>query len=178
MDEIPPLQGELLLATQLDIVSGTTAAGTFYGIAFSLYCLYLHTSLFRLREPDRRRQTQFMMAYSSIIMLCGLYYLVSNAWVTQDAYIKHANFPGGPWVYESATYIRQPVITVGLVCVSIIDISTAAIQVQFFPISFVILAYLNHLAQIWRLWVIWSGTRYGRLVVVLPLLCFFSYTGK
>lgn len=129
MDKNPPLQGELLLATQLELVSSTTAAGTFYGIAFSLYCLYLHASLPRLREHDRRRRTQFMMTYSAIIMLCGLYYLVSNAWVIQDAYIKHADTPGGPYVYELTSFSKQPAIALGLVCASIIDISTAAIQV-------------------------------------------------
>ncbi|KAF7762013.1 hypothetical protein Agabi119p4_10005 [Agaricus bisporus var. burnettii] len=156
MDRNPPLQGILLLLNQLELVSGTTVAGTFYGIAFSLYCLYLHASIPRLREHDRRRQTQFMMTFSSMIMLCGLYYLVSNAWVIQDAYIKHANFPGGPFIYETTTYNTQPVIAVGLVCVSIIDISTAAIQ-------------------IWRLWVIWSSIKYGRFVVIIPLLCFFGF---
>ncbi|EKM74141.1 hypothetical protein AGABI1DRAFT_133588 [Agaricus bisporus var. burnettii JB137-S8] len=115
MDKNPPLQGELLLATQLELVSSTTAAGTFYGIAFSLYFLYLHASLPRLREHDRRRQTQFMMTYSAIIMLCGLYYLVSNAWVIQDAYIKHADTPGGPYVYELTSFSKQPAIALGLV---------------------------------------------------------------
>ncbi|XP_006456359.1 hypothetical protein AGABI2DRAFT_122264 [Agaricus bisporus var. bisporus H97] len=147
-----PLQGSLLLSTQFELVSATTAAGTLYGIAFSLYCLYLHASLPQLRGLDRRRRTQFMITYSTIIMLCGLYYLVSNAWVVQDAYIKHANFPGGPVLYVSSTFLTQPVIAVGLVCVSVVDISTAAIQ-------------------IWRLWVVWSSTRHVRIIVIqVPVL--------
>ncbi|XP_006456362.1 hypothetical protein AGABI2DRAFT_122267 [Agaricus bisporus var. bisporus H97] len=130
MSANPPLQGALLLATQLELVSGTTAGGTLYGIAFSLYCLYLHASLPQLRDHDRRRQTQFMMTFSTIIMSCGLYYLISNAWVIQDAYIKHANFPGGPLVYESSTYLTQPAIALGLVCVAVVDASTTAIQIR------------------------------------------------
>ncbi|KAF7760975.1 hypothetical protein Agabi119p4_10384 [Agaricus bisporus var. burnettii] len=138
-----PLQGPLLLPlTQLELVSSTTAAGTLYGIAFSLYCLYLHASIPRLRDHDRRRQTQFMITISTIIMLCGLYYLISDAWVIQDAYIKHANFPGGPLAYENSTFLSQPAIAVGLVCVAVVDISTGAIQ-------------------IWRLWVVWSGNRHA-----------------
>ncbi|EKM75188.1 hypothetical protein AGABI1DRAFT_132439 [Agaricus bisporus var. burnettii JB137-S8] len=149
-----PLQGSLLLSTQFELVSSTTAAGTLYGIAFSLYCLYLHASLPQLRGLDRRRRTQFMITYSTIIMLCGLYYLVSNAWVVQDAYIKHANFPGGPVLYVSSTFLTQPVIAVGLVCVSVVDISTAAIQ-------------------IWRLWVVWSSTRHVRIIVIqVPTHCY------
>ncbi|XP_006456357.1 hypothetical protein AGABI2DRAFT_122262 [Agaricus bisporus var. bisporus H97] len=155
-----PLQGPLLLPlTQLELVSATTAAGTLYGIAFSLYCLYLHASIPRLRDHDRRRQTQFMITNSTIIMLCGLYYLISNAWVIQDAYIKHADFPGGPLVYENSTFLTQPAIAVGLVCVAVVDISTGAIQ-------------------IWRLWVVWSGTRFVRIIVLLPVLCLLAFTGK
>ncbi|KAF7760979.1 hypothetical protein Agabi119p4_10388 [Agaricus bisporus var. burnettii] len=156
MSANPPLKGALLLATQLELVSGTTVGGTLYGIAFSLYCLYLHASLPQLRDHDRRRQTQFMMTFSTIIMSCGLYYLISNAWVIQDAYIKHANFPGGPLVYENSTYLTQPAIALGLVCVAVVDASTTAIQ-------------------IWRLWVVWSGTRHVRIVVVLPVLCWLSF---
>ena len=131
MSANPPLRGPLLLVTQLELVSGTTAGGTLYGIAFSLYCLYLHASLPQLRDHDRRRQTQFMITYSTIIMICGLCYLVSNAWVIQDAYVKHANFPGGPFLYELSTFLTQPAIAVILVCPSVVDISTGAILVPF-----------------------------------------------
>ncbi|KAF7760989.1 hypothetical protein Agabi119p4_10398 [Agaricus bisporus var. burnettii] len=156
MSANPPLQGALLLTTQLELVSTTTAAGTLYGIAFSLYCLYLHASLPQLRDHDRRRTTQFMIIYSSIIMLCGLYFLILNAWVIQDAYIKHANFPKGPYAYEESTYVTQPALAVGLVCESVIDVLTASIQ-------------------IWRLWVVWCGTRYVRLVITIPVLCFLGF---
>ncbi|XP_006456360.1 hypothetical protein AGABI2DRAFT_122265 [Agaricus bisporus var. bisporus H97] len=107
MEANPSLQGSLLLVTQIELVSGTTAAGTLYGIAFSLYCLYLHASIPQLRDHNRKRQTRFMITYSTIIMLCGLYYLLSNAWVIQDAYIMHANFPGGPYLYENPTQPPQ-----------------------------------------------------------------------
>ncbi|KAF7760641.1 hypothetical protein Agabi119p4_10050 [Agaricus bisporus var. burnettii] len=158
MSANPPLRGPLLLVTQLELVSGTTAVGTLYGITFSLYCLYLHASLPQLQDHDRRRQTQFMITYSTIIMLCGLYFLILNAWVIQDAYIKHANFPGGPFLYEDSTFLTQPAIAVGFVFQYVVDISTGAIQ-------------------IWRLWVVWSGTRYVRIVVVLPVLCLLAFTG-
>ncbi|KAF7760990.1 hypothetical protein Agabi119p4_10399 [Agaricus bisporus var. burnettii] len=137
MDAKRSLTGNLLLVTQLELVSTTTAAGTLYGIAFLLYCLYLHALLPQLRDNDRRRKTQFMITYSSIIMLCGFYFLLLNAWVIQDAYIKHADFPEGPYGYEGSTYVTQPAIAVGLVCEFVIDILTASIQ-------------------IWRLWVVWQ----------------------
>ncbi|KAF7760980.1 hypothetical protein Agabi119p4_10389 [Agaricus bisporus var. burnettii] len=89
-------------------------------------------------------------------MLCGLYFLIMNSWVIQDAYIKHAEFPGGPYEYEYSTFLTQPAIGVGLVCVAVVDISTAAIQ-------------------IWRLSVVWSGTRYVRIVVIFLVLFHTQY---
>ncbi|KAF7762323.1 hypothetical protein Agabi119p4_8916 [Agaricus bisporus var. burnettii] len=148
-------QGELLLASQLELISPTTVAGTFYGIAFTLFCLYVHSLLPRLQDGDRGTQARFMLAYSSILMICGLYILVANAWVTQDAYIQHADFPGSPYLYVVSTFHTQPAIIVSIICQLLIDVMTSAIQ-------------------IWRVWVIWSATRYASLVIVLPSLCFLT----
>ncbi|XP_006455509.1 hypothetical protein AGABI2DRAFT_121427 [Agaricus bisporus var. bisporus H97] len=150
------LQGPILLATQLELVTPTTVAGTFYGIAFTLFCLYVHSLVPRLQGEDRKKQAQFMLGYTSIIMLCGLCTLVSNAWVTQDAYIKHGDYPGGPYGYIPSTFHTQAIIAVVFTCQLAIDILTSAIQ-------------------IWRVWVIWNATRYAKLVVVLPLLCLLTY---
>jgi hypothetical protein len=125
----PALTGPLLLLTQIELVTPTTVAGTFYGIAVTLFSLYVYALAPQLREGDRTRQAQFMLAYSTVIMLCGLYLLVVNASVTQDAYIRHSDYPNGPYGYILSTYLSTPVITIGLVCQAIIDISTSAIQV-------------------------------------------------
>ncbi|EKM74294.1 hypothetical protein AGABI1DRAFT_95739 [Agaricus bisporus var. burnettii JB137-S8] len=153
------LQGPILLATQLELVTPTTVAGTFYGIAFTLFCLYVHSLVPRLQDEDRKRQAKFMLVYTSIIMLCGLCTLVSNSWITQDAYIKHGDYPGGPYGYIPSTFHTQPIIAVVFTCQLAIDILTSAIQ-------------------IWRVWVIWNATRYAKLVVVLPLLCLLTYAGE
>ncbi|XP_006456369.1 hypothetical protein AGABI2DRAFT_122272 [Agaricus bisporus var. bisporus H97] len=139
MDANRSLTGQLLLVTQIELTSTTTAAGTLYGIAFFLYCLYLHALLPQLRDNDRRRKTQFMITYSSIIMLCGLYFLLLNAWVIQDAYIKHADFPEGPYGYEESTYVTQPAIAVGLVSLRIRKI--------FFQVTLTGLDLIN---QVWK----------------------------
>ncbi|EKM75863.1 hypothetical protein AGABI1DRAFT_131770 [Agaricus bisporus var. burnettii JB137-S8] len=150
----PILEGELLLGTQLELVTPTTVAGTFYGIAFTLFCLYVDSLASQFRDEDRKRRAKFMLGYSSIIMLCGLYSLVSNAWITQDAYIKHGNYPGGPYFYVLATF-HAPVMIAAFTCQIVIDILTSAIQ-------------------IWRVWVIWSATRYAKPVIVLPVLCLLA----
>ncbi|XP_006455511.1 hypothetical protein AGABI2DRAFT_121428 [Agaricus bisporus var. bisporus H97] len=155
-DNTPALQGPLLLITQLELVTPTTVAGTLYGIAFTLFCLYVHSLVPRLRDDDRKKQAKFMLGYTIVIMLCGLYNLVSNAWITQDAYIMHGDYPGGPYVYIASTFHTRPASAVSLTCQLAIDTLTSAIQ-------------------IWRLWVIWSATRFAKLVIVLPLLCFLTF---
>jgi hypothetical protein len=125
------LPGEVFLQNQLELVTATTVAGTLYGIVFTLFCLYVHSLAPQLRVKDRKRQAKFMIGYSTVIMLCGLYYLVSNAWVMQDAYIKHSNYPGGPLSYIGSIFVHNPVITIGLACQVVVDVLTSAIQVRF-----------------------------------------------
>ncbi|EKM74626.1 hypothetical protein AGABI1DRAFT_95488 [Agaricus bisporus var. burnettii JB137-S8] len=157
----PALQGPLLLGTQLELVAPTTMAGTLYGIAFTLFCLYVHSLVPRLQDEDRKKQAQFMLGYTSIIMLCGLCNLVTNAWITQDGYIKHVDYPGGPYAYIASTFHTRPASAVAFTCQLAIDTLTSAIQ-----------------TKIWRLWVIWSATRFAKLVIVLPLLCFLTFFGE
>ncbi|XP_006455455.1 hypothetical protein AGABI2DRAFT_121383 [Agaricus bisporus var. bisporus H97] len=156
-NSIVPLQGELLLATQLELVTPTTLAGTLYGVAFTLFCLYVHSLVSQLQDEDRKRRAKFMLGYTVVIMLCGLYNLVANAWAIQEAYIKHGDYPGGPYLYLLSSF-HTGVIAIMIVCQMAVDILTSTIQ-----------------AKIWRVWVIWSSTRYAKLVIVLPSLCFLVF---
>ncbi|EKM75912.1 hypothetical protein AGABI1DRAFT_131811 [Agaricus bisporus var. burnettii JB137-S8] len=156
-NSIVPLQGELLLATQLELVTPTTMAGTFYGVAFTLFCLYVHSLVPQLQDEDRKRRAKFMFGYTVVIMLCGLYDLVANTWIIQDAYIKHGDYFGGPYLYLQSSF-HTGVMAVMSVCQMAVDILTSTIQ-----------------AKIWRVWVIWSATRYAKLVIVLPSLCILVF---
>jgi hypothetical protein len=130
---VSPLQGELLLLTQIELVTPTAMASTLYGIAFTLFCLYVHSLAPRLRDEDRKRQAKFMLAYSSVIMLCGLYNVVANAWIAQDAYIKHSDDPEGPFIYEKTT-LHTPLAIILFISELALDALTSAIQVRFaFP---------------------------------------------
>jgi hypothetical protein len=122
--------GKLLLITQLEVITPTTIAGTFYGISFAIFCLYIHSMVPRLQKNGCQRRATFMLCYSAIIMICGLYIIVSNAWVTQDAFVKHNDYPGGPWAYVESTLNTQPVIAASLGCQFGIDTLTSMIQVH------------------------------------------------
>jgi hypothetical protein len=127
----PPLQGDLLLLNQLELVSPTTVSGTLYGISFTLFCLYVHSLAPRLQDKERKLQAMFMLGFSSVIMLCGLFDLVSNTWVTQNTYIKHGNYPGGPYSYES-TLFHTPLVIALFTCQAAVNVFTSAIQVRVF----------------------------------------------
>ncbi|KAF7776620.1 hypothetical protein Agabi119p4_5013 [Agaricus bisporus var. burnettii] len=153
-----PLEGKLLLATQFELVCSTAVAGCFYGIAFVLFCQYVYSLIPQIRGGDRKRQAKFMLVYTIIMMLCGLYFFIANIVTIQDAYIKHANYPGGPYLYEqSALFHGQPVLGVGLACQAMVNMLTSAIQ-------------------IWRVWIIWKTTEYANFAIVLPSLCFLVST--
>jgi hypothetical protein len=125
-----PLQGKALLINQLKLLTYTTVAGTLYGIAFVLFCLYVHSIVPRFHEEDRKRQAKFMLAYSTVIMICGLYNLVATAWDVQDAYIEHSNSIEGPDLYMELTFHTTPAIAIALTCQLAVDALTSAIQVH------------------------------------------------
>jgi hypothetical protein len=130
MDSNPALQGDLLLTTQLELIGSTSAAGVLYGIAFTLYCQYVHASLPQLRGKERKKQTMFMLAVTSIAMLSGLVNLGLNIWIIQNAFIKHPNFPGGPVAYEFAMSKHES--TICHICNLIVVLIITTIQVRDF----------------------------------------------
>lgn len=131
MGDNTPLQGTLLLETRLELVTSGTVAGTFYGFAFSLYCLYALSLFPQLRSPDSPQRAKFMFSYTTIIMLLGLFNLASNAWITTNAYIGHNDFPGGPLAYGYTVLATQPVFIACNASQLAINILTSAIQVIF-----------------------------------------------
>lgn len=174
MDGNPAIQGDLLTITQLELIGSTSAAALLYGIAFTLYCQYVHSSLPQLRNKERKKQTMFMVAVTSAAMLSGLVNLGLNTWIIQNAFIKHPNFPGGPVAYEFAMLKHES--TILHICNLIVVLIITIIQVRgvFNRSRHPGLIY----TQVWRVWVIWSATRYGNLVVILPSLCILAAVRK
>jgi hypothetical protein len=137
------LQGKLLPVTQLQLATGGTVAGTFYGIAFTLYCLYALSLAAQLRSPGLRRRAQFLFAYSTIIMLLALFNVAADAWIINSSYIGHCDFPGGPFVYGYTVLSSEPMFVVYNASQLAINMLTSAIQVPDFPNSLVSLFNLS-----------------------------------
>src|SRR5689334_20733194 len=95
-------ESEIILTETFDLIGSTTILGVFYGIAFTLYCLCARSLYLQLQEPNKQRQTRFTLGWMTLLLFCATIYLALNAGIGQLAYIRHADFPGGPVSYEAS----------------------------------------------------------------------------
>lgn len=123
-------QSLLFFLETLDLIGSTTFLGALYGIIFAVYCLCAQSLYLQLREPDKRRQARFTLGYISLQFVCVTAYVALNARAMQLVYVEHADFPGGPWIYENS---NDPTLTPYKIAASIIDLAlqtlTMGIQV-------------------------------------------------
>lgn len=125
-----PSQSLLFFLETLDLIGSTTVLGALYGIAFTLYCLCVQSLYLQFREPDKRRQARFTIGYISFQFFCATAFLALNARAMQLAYIDHADFPGGPWIYENSNHPTfRPYMTAGNTLDLTLQTLTMAIQV-------------------------------------------------
>ncbi|KAF9443087.1 hypothetical protein P691DRAFT_680251 [Macrolepiota fuliginosa MF-IS2] len=153
-----PDHAQLFLFESLNLVASTTIGGLLWGIALSLYTLCTLSLLPQIRAKNHqdRRQAVFTFVHTSLVMTCGILFLTATTWITQQAYIYHNDFAGRPIEYEILYLHALPVGIVSIVFSVALDFLTIAIQ-------------------IWRLWVIWNGTHYAIIVIVLPVLLFLGF---
>ncbi|KAF9442904.1 hypothetical protein P691DRAFT_809760 [Macrolepiota fuliginosa MF-IS2] len=158
MSDTAPGCTQLLLFKSLDLVASTTIGGLLWGIALSLYTLCTLSLLPQIQGLNHHDQQQaiFTLVYSSVVMICGILFLAATTWVTQQAYVYHNDFPGGPIEYKTLYLHAQPVGVIGIVFSVTLDLLTIAIQT-------------------WCLWVIWSATHYAVIVITLPMFLFLGF---
>ncbi|KAF9444353.1 hypothetical protein P691DRAFT_645849, partial [Macrolepiota fuliginosa MF-IS2] len=144
------------LYEEIDLVSSTAITGLLYGIALSLYVLSSRSLYPQLKVPDQRRHAIFMSVYTSVVMICGIMYFALTVLGDRLAYIDHNTSIGEPLDYLEIFDFTQPSgITLNIFGL-LIDVLTLGIQ-------------------IWRLWVIYSATRYAVVVIILPVLLFLCF---
>lgn len=125
-------QSKTLLTESFDLISNTTVLGVLHGIACTLYCLCARSLYLQTREPDKRGQARFTLAYISLLLFCSMVYFILTVRMNQLAYINHADFPGGPFAYEK-TYnstTESYEIAIGVLDM-IVESLTMAIQVSY-----------------------------------------------
>ncbi|KAF5356844.1 hypothetical protein D9756_006800 [Leucocoprinus leucothites] len=146
-----------LFVESIDLVGSTTLSGLFYGIGFSLYCLCAHF-LYRShsRKPYQRRHITFSLVHATVLIILATIYLVLTTQTIHISFIYHNDFPGGPVAYQETVLHSQPIYYISTIASFSLGILTLAIQ-------------------IWRLRVIWSGTRYAVVIVSFAILLFIGF---
>ncbi|KXN83037.1 hypothetical protein AN958_01859 [Leucoagaricus sp. SymC.cos] len=148
---------DLRLVSAVTLVNLTTVNGALFGLGFALFCLCVQSLCLQLKDSDRRGQKICTLVHMFLVLACGLLNLAMDARGMQVSYIDHVDdFKGGGYMYHAYVYNKQP-----------IGIGSEAVPI--------VLDCLLLGIQIWRLWVIYSTSRYAIPVVALPTLALVAY---
>ncbi|KAF5356750.1 hypothetical protein D9756_006689 [Leucocoprinus leucothites] len=157
--DIPPdLRASLRLDESFDVFASMLCSLT-YGIAFTLYCIVVHSLHHRLRQPSQHKTAFITLGYTTFAIVCATVYLVMTHFYTQMAYVFHRDdLPGGPLIYESLVLYTHPSYLVSV-------------------LFFIMLDWLTMAVQIWRLWILWRTTPIFLYVIVLPVSLLLTCIG-
>ncbi|KAF9447028.1 hypothetical protein P691DRAFT_672312 [Macrolepiota fuliginosa MF-IS2] len=154
-----PTKPQVSLFEALDLISSTTFSGALWGISFGLYILCARAVRPQLKEAHHRRNIKFTFAYTSVVIACDTILLATTAWLTQQAFIGHADFPGGPSEFENQNLYSEPTGVAHMTFSVIIDVLTLGIQ-------------------LWRLWVVWASSRWAVFVMIPCVLVSLAFVAK
>ncbi|KAH7927474.1 hypothetical protein BV22DRAFT_1007015 [Leucogyrophana mollusca] len=123
---------------------------------FSLYLVCARSLLRGLRvstslQPIRFR-TWCNLVYISTLFILGTLHTIASVWKVEVSYIGHDSFPGGPLAYVGTLW-RDPVPQMGAV-------------------SYLISDWMADCVVLWRLFVLYYGSRYRKWVVIFPSALF------
>ncbi|KAJ7220873.1 hypothetical protein GGX14DRAFT_336155, partial [Mycena pura] len=137
-----------------NFVAGDVIVGTGYGAQL---LLYVNCALFLWKRRKQNRQSMFLLAYMTFMLLIESLFVAVQARTVQMIYIDNRNYPGGPWAFFLAS-------------------QTAAVNVMFYATLF-LLTFLSDLLVLWRCWVIWAAsgqTTVAWAVIVFPTICLLA----
>ncbi|PPQ71932.1 hypothetical protein CVT24_007906 [Panaeolus cyanescens] len=143
-----------LLNEAVNLIASTTLNGLAYGVVLTLYCICIYTLVLQFIEGSRRRHIIFSGIYITVMFACGTVYCAANARLTQLAYVNFRNFPGGPAVYALYEF-NTPISIAGAT-------------------AFMMTTWMNDALLIWRLWVLYIGSRFSIPVVGFAVLTYLA----
>ncbi|KAF8890143.1 hypothetical protein BD779DRAFT_1518536 [Infundibulicybe gibba] len=132
-------------------------SGIGYGIQGVLYFI---CSRYLWTQRKARPTNLFMLAYITLLFLLSGAVQVTQAHLTQLAFIENRNFPGGPWACYEASLSGTS---------SMVNQSAS-----------VALLFLSEVFMVWRCWVVWYSVsrRVAYAIMFFPtLLLIVSLTG-
>ncbi|KAH7929186.1 hypothetical protein BV22DRAFT_1125955 [Leucogyrophana mollusca] len=146
-----------LYVGSVNLVCCTIIAGITYGIMFTLYGICTASLVQRLRsikkDQPKRRRTVYHLLYISIMFILGTLYTDANVRSAQLSYAANSEFPGG------ATYN---------------DTMWQASFARVGSASYVISNWMGDCLVLWRLIVLYHGSRYRIWVVILSSAIFLG----
>ncbi|KAF8870903.1 hypothetical protein CPB84DRAFT_1738241 [Gymnopilus junonius] len=141
----------------INLVSSTTVASTAYGMMVTLYLICCYYLKLQMTHQKQRGRSIFFICYISAMFIFGTIYIVTTTQATTVSYVYYADFPGGPSNYNNLVLFSAPVGIVN-------------------TISYVLANWLADALLLWRLLVLYQGTResYKNLVVAFPALIYLG----
>ncbi|KAH7927475.1 hypothetical protein BV22DRAFT_280660 [Leucogyrophana mollusca] len=142
------------------LVSNTVVPGIAYGVMFSLYFVCARSLLRGLRVSTLHQPTRFRtwchFGYISTLFIFGTLHIIISVfvavWDVQVSYIGFDNFPGGPLAYISA--LRRGTVA------------------QMWAVSYLISNWMADCLVLWRLFVLYYGSRYRKWVIIFSSTLF------
>ncbi|XP_006457249.1 hypothetical protein AGABI2DRAFT_123117 [Agaricus bisporus var. bisporus H97] len=140
----------------ITLFSHTTVVGVLYTFNLILYYLCARLSFSWLRALDGKRRTALTLILASVIIICGTFHVALKNQYARLTYVDYSSLPGGP--------IGNPAQ------------SHAATLLQILNLAAVIAEILTLGVLLWRVWVVYTGTRFAVHVIVLASLFYLAYT--
>ncbi|KAF7782111.1 hypothetical protein Agabi119p4_1487 [Agaricus bisporus var. burnettii] len=138
----------------LTLISLTTVVGVLFTFSFILYCLCACLLYSWLRNPDGKRQTVSTFILASVIIICASMDVALNNQYARILYVDYGSLPGGPLGHLAQEHASTTLHISGL--------------------SGFIAGKLTLGVLLWRIWVVYSGTRCAIPINILASILYLA----
>ncbi|EKM75605.1 hypothetical protein AGABI1DRAFT_109358 [Agaricus bisporus var. burnettii JB137-S8] len=138
-------------------MSATTVLGVLYAFTVVLYCLCARFSYSRFRNQDRKQQTVLTFLLATVIMICGSMHFALKNQYARLLFVDYSSSPGGPISVSSQSHASTMTVLRMLDAVILLaEILTVGVL-------------------LWRVCVVYSGTRFAIPVITIASLLYLGY---
>ncbi|XP_006457251.1 hypothetical protein AGABI2DRAFT_146848 [Agaricus bisporus var. bisporus H97] len=136
------------------LISHTTVMGILYTFSFILYCLCARLSFPWLRGRDGKRQTIFTFILTSVIIICATIDAAFENQYARIVYVDYSSLPGGPIGHLAQNHVST--------------------ILHILSLSGFIGGKLTLSVLLWRVWVVYSGTRCAIPIIILASIFYLA----
>ncbi|KAF7782110.1 hypothetical protein Agabi119p4_1486 [Agaricus bisporus var. burnettii] len=138
----------------LTLISSTTVVSVLYTFCLILYSLCARFLYSWLRGLDGKRQTVWTFIVASVVIICGTMDVILNNQFVRIVYVDYSSQPGGPLGHSAQSHVST----------TLHILKPASLLAEILTLG----------VLLWRVWVIYSGTRFSILIIILPLLFYLG----